>query len=182
MARPHDKESSAARVASVVTRNANVGFTLLVVALLGVGVSMGYALAGHEKLIPYKLLNIAGIVYGLIGVLVLSEMVAKSDAMKAFMVHWVAGVLLWAHTVIPIGALIGAGLGHALPSAAITAKFFMSFLGYSIVVLGVVEAVVFFPRLRRFQGLASRTQAFGLILLITGLVAQLIAALQDFNG
>jgi hypothetical protein len=126
-------------------------------------------------------LNIAAIIYGLIGVLVLSGMVAKSDAMKAFMVHWVAGVLIWAHAVTPIGALIGASIGHTLPSAAITVKFFMSFLCYSVVVLGVVESVVFFPRLRRFQALTSRTQAFGLILLITGLVVQLNAALQNFN-
>lgn len=97
------------------------------------------------------------------------------------MVHWVVGVLIWAHTVTPIGALIGASIGHTLPSAAITVKFFMSFLCYSVVVLGVVESVVFFPRLRRFQALTSRAQAFGLILLITGLVVQLNAALQNFN-
>ncbi|MGT2457795.1 hypothetical protein ACU4GI_33375 [Cupriavidus basilensis] len=165
-----------------LTGSANLRFAMVVLTLLGVGASMGYALAGHERLMPYKLLNIAGIIYGLVGVLVLSEMVAKSDSLKKFMVHWVAGVLIWAHTVIPIGALIGAGVGHALPSAAITAKFFVSFFAYSIFVLGVVDSVVFFPRMKRFQALASRTQAFGLILLITGLVVQLIAALQDFNG
>ncbi|CAN7780834.1 hypothetical protein LJR296_007990 [Cupriavidus necator] len=164
--------------------SANLRFAVFILTLLGVGASMGYALAGHQRLIPYKLLNIAGIIYGLVGVLVLSEMVAKSDPLKKFMVHWVAGGLIWAHTVIPIGALIGAGVGHALslPSAAITAKFFVSFFFYSIFVLGVVDSVVFFPRMKRFQGPASRTQAFGLILLITGLVVQLLAALQDFNG
>jgi|OM-RGC.v1.026679459 hypothetical protein len=108
-------------------------------------------------------LNIAGIIYGLIGVLVLLEMVAKSVAMKAFLVHWAAAVLVWAHTVTPIVALIGASIGPTLPSAAITVKFFMSFLCHSVVVPGVAESVVFFPRSRRFQALTSRTLAFGLI-------------------
>lgn len=87
-----------------LTRSANLRFAMVVVALLGVGATMGYGLAGHERLMPYKLLNIAGIIYGLIGVLVLSEMVAKSDSLKKFMVHWVAGVLIW-HWLLVVTAM-----------------------------------------------------------------------------
>ena len=121
-----------------------------------------------------------GLVDGLVGVVVLSEMVTSRDSLKKFMVDWVAGVLIWAHSVIPIGALIGAGIGYDLPSSGLTARFFLSFLCYSLIVLGIVDAVVFFPRMKCLRPLESRTQAFGLILIVSGLSAQLVAAIQDF--
>jgi len=153
-----------------------------IAALLLAGTFLGYVLAGYEKLVPYKLLNIIGIVYGLLGIVVLAEFVTKSEVMKAFMVHWVAGILLWAHTIIPLGILVGTGVGHSLPSAGITAKFFVSFFVYSLLVLGFLESAVLNPKFKKFQVLATRTQVFGLILLLSGIVAQLIAALQDFNA
>lgn len=160
----------------------NIVFGGLVTALLLLGAWLGYILAGYEKLATYKLLNIIGIVYGLLGIVVLAEFVTKNEPIKAFMVNWVAGVLLWAHTIIPLGALAGAGIGHSLPSAAVTAKFFVSFFCYSLLVLAILEAVVFNPKFKRLQGLATRSQSFGLILLLSGVVVQLIAALQDFNS
>ena len=163
-------------------RTGNLVFGVFVVALLAAGACLGYVLAGYEKLVPYKLLNIIGITYDLLGIVVLAEFVTKSEPLKAFMVHWVAGLLLWAHSVIPLGVLIGAGIGHALPSAAITAKFFLSFLVYSLAVLALLELAVFNPKASRLQPLAMRTQVFGLILLFSGVIAQLVAALQDFNA
>ena len=142
---------------------------------------LGYTLAGHQNLISYKLLNITGIVYGLLGIVVLSEFVAKSDVLKSFLIHWVAGLLLWAHSIIPLGALVGAVIAHASPSASIVAKFFASFFAYSLLILGVLDFAVFNPKFKPLMAHATRTQVFGLILLLSGLVVQLIAALQDFN-
>jgi hypothetical protein len=147
-----------------------------------IGGCLGYALAGHQKLVSYKLLNITGILYGILGIVVLAEFVAKSDALKNFMVYWVAGVLLWAHSVIPLGALVGAAIAHASPSAAVVEKFFAAFFSYSLLILGFLDFTVVNPKLKLFTVLGTRTQVFGLILLLSGLVAQLIAALQDFNG
>lgn len=163
-------------------RTDNIVFGVFVATLLALGAWLGYVLAGYDKLVPYKLLNIIGIMYSLFGIVVLAEFVTKSEPLKAFMVHWVAGLLLWAHSVVPLGVLMGTGIGHALPSAALTAKFFVSFFAYSMVVLAVLESAVFNPKFKQFQVLATRTQAFGLILLISGVVAQLVAALQDFNA
>jgi hypothetical protein len=163
-------------------RAPNLVFGVFVAGLLVLGAWLGYALAAYERLVPYKLLNIIGIVYGLLGIVVLAEFVMKSEPLKEFMVHWVAGLLLWAHTIVPFGVVIGAGVGHTLPSAGVTAKFFVSFFVYSLGVLALLESAVFNPRAARPQPLATRTHAFGLILLLSGVVAQLVAALQDFNG
>jgi len=149
-------------------------------ALFLAGVAIGYVLAGHERLAPFKLLNIIGISYGLLGLIVLSELIARVETLQRFIVYWVAGVLLWAHSLVPLGAVIGAAVGWALPSSAVVAKFFGTFLVYSLLVLASLDAFVTYPQDKRLQAFALRTQVFGLILLITGAVAQLIAAIQDF--
>lgn len=100
------------------------------------------------------------------------------------MVRWVAAAIAWAHSIIPMGALAGTALGYQLPSAAITAKLFVALFAYSTLPLLFVEMAVLNPKLKAFaaQSLATRNQIFGLTLLITGILAQLITALLDFNG
>lgn len=167
-----------------LARSPNLWFSALLVILLVFGGWLGHALAGRAELAIYKLLNILGIIYGLLGIVVLSEFVVRSDPLKSFMVQWVATAVAWAHSIIPIGALVGVGMGYQLSSAGITAKFFLGLLAYSIPPLLFVEMAVFNPRLKVFaaQPIAVRNQIFGLALLISGMIVQLIAALQDFNG
>lgn len=115
------------------------------------GAWIGHALAGRTRLPTYKLLNTCGTTYGLIGLLVLSEAVAKSASLKTFVVRRVAGVLQWGHTVIPLGALAGAGIGYALPSSGGTARIFPSFFVYWPGVLALLDATVFYPRWLAFD-------------------------------
>jgi hypothetical protein len=51
---------------------------------------------------------------------------------------------------------------------------------YSLLVLIALDAVVANPRFKRFQVLSTRTQNFGLILLLSGAALQLVVAVQDF--
>lgn len=66
----------------------------------------GFALSCLPKIAPHKLLNIVGILYGLLGVIVLAEIVVKSEALKRVMVTYVAGYALWASMLIPLGMII----------------------------------------------------------------------------
>lgn len=149
------------------------------IVLLSIGAFVGLELASIPKLVPYKLLNLVGIVYGLLGLLVLSELVAPTERIKAFLVHWVAGGVLWASTVIPLGGLIGAAVGHELPSAGSAGKFFGTFLAYSLGVLTLLEVTVVNPEAKWLRFVATRHQFFGLVLLLSSAVAQLAAAFQD---
>jgi hypothetical protein len=162
-------------------RSRNVVFVVFVVLLLGLGIFVGFSLAGYQKLAPYKLLNIVGIVYGLLGLIVLSELVATSERVKFFMVHWVAATVLWASSVVPLGGLIGATIGHSLPSSEVTGKFFGTFFAYSLAVLTLLEIAVVNPKPKRLALLTTRHQLFGLLLLLSGAIAQLVAAVQDLN-
>jgi len=75
------------------------------------GVAIGYVLSGYTHLETFKLLNIIGLFYDLLGIVVLSEIVSNRTVVKVFFVKWVSGSLIWAQTVIPLGALMGIGLG-----------------------------------------------------------------------
>lgn len=160
-------------------RRANPVFVVFIAALGVTGVFLGQALAAHSKLETFKLLNIVGLTYDLLGIVVLAEVVAQSKRLKAFMVKWVAGFLLWAQSVVPFGAFFGAWVANASPSSSVATGFFASFWAYSILILAVIDSTVFFPRLQRLQDLSLRARTFGLLLLLTGVVIQIVAAFKD---
>ncbi len=157
-------------------------FVGILAAIGTLGIAIGYVLSGYTKLETFKLLNIVGLFYDLLGIIVLSEIVAKSAAVKKFFVDWVSGSLIWAQTVIPLGALLGTAFGYSLPSSGEAAKFIVNFFVYSTLILGVMEVTVFAPKLRWFQSLETRSHMFGLILLVTGVFIQIVAAFKDLNS
>lgn len=145
------------------------------------GACVGFALSRLPRIAPYKLLNIAGIVYGLLGVVVLAEMVVKSDALKKIMVTYVAVGALWASTLIPLGMFIGAVVAYVAghPSAAATAGWSLSFVFGSVLPLSVVDATVVSPTRLINIDLHGRHQNLGLALLVGGGTLQLVAAIVD---
>jgi hypothetical protein len=153
---------------------------LFVVASLGVaGYLLGRTLAAHPKLETFKLLNIAGLSYDFLGLMVLTETVAKNEQLKSFVVSWLAGTVLWVQTIVPLGAAFGAGFASNAPSGPIASSFFISFWIYSIFVLAALEASVFYPRVPEMQEPTGRSRRFGVLLLISGVLVQLIAAFKD---
>jgi hypothetical protein len=110
-----------------VRRNKYVFFSGIAV-LLTVGCAIAVSLAHHPKLESFKLLNIAGLSYDFLGLVVLSEMVASSDRWKNFVVRWVAGLILWGQTVVPLGAAMGAWISGSTSSAH-TVNFFPGVFG-----------------------------------------------------
>lgn len=142
---------------------------------------VGFALSRLQTVTPNKLLNIAGIIYGMLGVVVLAEFVVKNDVLKRIMVSYVAGTILWASTLVPLGMLLGSGLAFTLglPSAAGTAKWAIAFVIYSMLPLSAIDATVVSPtRLIRID-LHGKHQILGLALVLGGGMLQLIAAILD---
>jgi hypothetical protein len=81
--------------------------------------------------------------------------------------------------VVPLGAAAGAWLAAEATSGAKAASFFVALFVYSMLPLAVLDATVFYPRLPSLQGYAQRVRRFGLFLLVSGVVVQLVAAFQD---
>jgi len=77
----------------------NRWFAAFIAGIVGLGVAAGYRLGSLPRLETYKLLNVAGLFYDLLAVLVLSEIVASSAGWKKISVEKIAPGVLWFHTV-----------------------------------------------------------------------------------
>jgi len=83
-------------------------FSVFFAALLAAGAWLGYWLSSFPKLDTVKLLAVLGISYQLLGIVVLSETISTSERLKKFVVNWLSGILIWAHTIVPLGIWITA--------------------------------------------------------------------------
>lgn len=162
----------------------NRSFNFLLVLLAAIGGGLAFCLSSIPKLEMFKILNIVGIVYGLVGVMVLSEFVIQNEKWRLFVVEKLSGVLIWAHGAIPLGAS-ATTLGlfvfarDQFPSALPVGASFVGFMFYSLVPTFFIEDLVFVPKNPRHKDPVLRTRIFGLFLVVTGMVVQLIAAVQD---
>jgi hypothetical protein len=158
----------------------NRAFGVFISAVLASGAVVGFELSKFSRLETYKLLNIAGILYTLLAVIVLTEVAASSSAWKRIAVAWIAPAVLWVHTAFPLGLFFG-GLvgGYSLRggSGVILSKFAIGFFFYSILPLSVLNDTVVFPQFAALRTLESRWRWLGLFLLLTGIVLQLLAAI-----
>jgi hypothetical protein len=148
------------------------------------GVAISYFVSGVHKLETYKLLNIAGILYGLLAVLILSELVVENARWSLFVAETISDLSIKAHMAFPLGAAMMAGLLTILapnshPSSVSVLTASMIFLVFALPEAFLVEDFVWAPKLNISKKPKVRSRRFGLILGVTGMIVQLIAAVQD---
>jgi len=164
---------------SVRLRRNGVWIFLSAVVLLGL--AAGYRLSGLRALETYKLLNVAGLSYDLLGVLVLSELLASTPTWKSLCVKYLAPGVVWFHILFPGAAFISSLIAIFLrrPSSGTAAQFFLSFTVYSLWPASICGETVVSPRLPFVKrDVETRWRSFGLILLLTGVGLQLIVAIE----
>jgi len=156
-------------------------FWVLVSVVLLLGIAAGYRLSALPRLETYKLLNVAGLSYSFLGVLILSELLAANAKWKNICVNFLAPGVLWFHFLFPLGALFGAVVPAQMthkPSSAVAEHFLLAFNAYSMIPLSIFNEVVVLPKLPFLKrDVDTRWRWFGLFLLLSGVLAQLIAAL-----
>jgi hypothetical protein len=123
----------------------NRRFVVFIAGIVGLGITPGCRLASLPRLETYKLLNVAGLFYDLLAVLVLSEIVASSARWKRISVEKIAPGVLWFHTVFPLGVSLGgllaAVLLHSSAWAAVS-RLASTFWAYSLLPLSVLDTTV----------------------------------------
>lgn len=159
----------------------NRAFYVFISIILILGIVTGYELSKVPKLETFKLVNIAGLLYTMLAVILLSEMAASSPRWKKIAVAWVAPGVLWLHTIVPLGVFFGGFVARILlhaNSGSQVSKFGVCFFAYSIWPLTALNDLVVFPRFAALKALESRWRWLGLFLLLTGVALQLIAAVM----
>jgi hypothetical protein len=66
-----------------------------------IGIMTAIPLNAIHNVQKYKLLNVAGIIYGLLGVLVLSKFVANIEGLRHFIVDQVSAILMRLQMLLP---------------------------------------------------------------------------------
>ncbi len=157
----------------------NRKFAIFVSAIAVLGLVTGYRLSALPHLQTYKLLNIVGLCYDLLAVIVLSEIAASSPKWKAFAVAKIAPAVLWLNLIFPIGVFVSAFIATILhrPSATTVSTFALAFSAYAMPPVIILGELVVDPRFAILKGLQSRWRWFGLLLLLTGVGLQLMAAI-----
>jgi hypothetical protein len=163
----------------------NRAFVVFISLVLALGLATGYHLSTLPKLETYKLLNVAGLFYDFLGVVVLSEIAVSSGRWKKISVDRIAPAVLWLHMVFPLGVFVGGLFGTVVvqsSSGRAVSQFAVVFWAYSMIPLAVLNETVVFPQFALLRGLESRWRWFGLFLLLTGVGLQLTAALVGLTA
>jgi hypothetical protein len=111
----------------------NHRYAVFLAVIVGLGVATEYWLATLPKLESYQLLNVAGLLYTFLAVVVLSEIATSSVRWKKISVETIAPVVLWLHTVFPLSVSLGGVLTVARHSSswAVPRFAFMSLLSFT---------------------------------------------------
>jgi hypothetical protein len=152
-------------------------------AMFVLGFVGGYRMSGLPGLDTHKLLNLAGLLYAFLGVLVLSEVLA-TERWKSLSVKWLAPTILWLPSVIPLGAFFSGFAGETMkrPSSATVGTFSLAFLGYSMIPVSLFNEIVVFPQLQLIKrDVETRWRWLGFFLVLSGVGVQLIAAVIDLR-
>jgi hypothetical protein len=163
----------------------NRTFAVFVTLVVGLGLVIGFRLSTMPKFQPYKLVNIAGLLYDFLGVVVLSEMITSNPKWKKLSVDLTAPLILWLQSLVPFGVMVGglvAAVAKHSSSGGGVSRFAFSFFGYSLIPLTVLEATVVFPRFAALKNLESRWRWFALYLLLSGVGMQVIAAFMNLTA
>jgi len=163
----------------------NRRFLVFLALVLFLGAYTGYHLSSLPKIEPYKLLNIVGLFYDLLGVVVLSDLLASAPKWKRISLDWIAPGILWFHSMFPFGVLPGAGLAHLLkhaPSSGAVAGFAFGFAVYSMIPLSIFDMTVSFPTISFFKDAEYRWRMFAFFLVLSGVGLQLLAAIKGFQA
>jgi hypothetical protein len=151
-------------------------FSIFVVALIGIGLFLGYSLSNRPSFSVSGILNVIGILYNLTAVMVLYETFAQDSRLQKLAVGFFAPLVLWVNTLIPLGMALSWFLTRGTLHGGAVASFGLSFFVYSIVPLSFLDAAVVFPRMRNWKPIDFRYRRLGLFLLLSGLGIQPISA------
>jgi len=160
----------------------NFWFSILIFGLISLGTLFGFALSAVNDLEIFKVLNVIGLFYDIVGLIILSEVLSQSEKFQKFIADIFSGLFMWAHMAVPIGIFLSGFILNYIseyPSAKITSGIGVGILFWMFIPSLVVEDIVFKAKTKRFQTPKERSRFLGGFLLLSGLLIQFIAAIKD---
>jgi len=162
---------------------ANIRVNLSFILALVLGFFIGWEIAFFKEFKFYKLVNITGLFYDLIAVILLSYTFFLKDNIKSKIAHNIALVFIIFSGMLPVAITGGMYLANFFGGAHI--ESLKSFI-YTFVVISIIPATKIFsspvlePVGRNVYQPTFRLQILGGVLLFMGFAFQIVAAFADF--
>ena len=173
-----------------------ISWLVVLVSILS-GVVSGLYLSKLENLEIFKLLNVTGLLYDILGVVILSRIILTNEKWQKFITYkfsrWFVYVQLQAVTGLTffpfiILALSDTQLGEffnldfnigEFPSYKVVTKFAVNLIIPATLLLFFIEDTVYRGVVKTLPTLEVRSRFLGYVLIILGFILQFIAAFQD---
>src|SRR5574340_1028500 len=148
------------------------------------GVFAGKYLCQRAAISALRLSNLVGIGADLVGVLVLSHLIATSDKVKSFVLVWLSFISAWGLLIIPLGLFSACviGLFAGWPSTTAVGAFAAGMLFLAAPMIAVFEDVAMLPYQTRFPTIDAKVSALGGLYILGGLVIQFFVAWYELVG
>ena len=148
------------------------------------GAGLAYRLAQLPHLAAFKLLNVAGILYDLLGVLILTYVVVSSNAFRSFIAGW-GSVLALGLTSWTVLGLFGGALVLSIFGSTNLAELWALATPMLVFALAsgiFIEDFALVPIFPKFKSVDARVAALGGYFLVAGLLLQFYAAILDLGS
>ena len=146
-----------------------------------IGLSLFLSLASLPKAELFKLFNAFGLALDIIGVLLLSKIVAKSTQKHSKLLDYFYAFLNVAIFCIPFGMVFGSLtlFWLNLPSATVIFGFAVTIIGCISTPLFIIDYAGEIFKSKFYESVSSRIIFMGWYLVVAGLVMQMIGAILD---
>ena len=147
------------------------------------GVFLALKLALYGAFDVFKIFNIIGLIFDIVGVVILTYFIAANERIKKIITFWFASIAVGFLGFMPLGLFIGALYASAVLHINEIDRLFEYYLPitlYSLFSFYFIEATVLSPKSKYFESQEIRVKACGGYFIISGLLIQLYAAVLDF--
>lgn len=148
-----------------------------------IGMFIGLKLALHGTFEVFKLFNIVGLIFDLIGVVILTYLITSNELIKEIITSWFAFIAAGFLGFMPMGLFLGAAYASSFLGINEIDRLFEYYLPimlYSLASFYFIEETVLSPTSNYFKSQDVRVKACGGFFIISGLLIQLYAAVLDF--
>ncbi|NOF46594.1 hypothetical protein [Vibrio cholerae] len=153
---------------------------LIMVLCAMIGGFLGYQYGQNEQLKFYKLLNLFGLIYDFVAVLLLSYVVLIKDKIQYAVAHYMSLLFIWFSVLFPASFHVS----YTLTSISSELDWHMYIFIYISIIpmLYVYSSPVLEPKSNKTYEPSRRVKILGTILLLVGFLFQITAAIVDIRS
>ena len=156
----------------------------IAVAQVSLGISLTFIIGGLPEIEIFKLVNIAGLLFDIFGVLILADFIFERSERFSYVFDFIFAFSMMALMLIPMGIILGQiiGIFFDLPSTKSVTSFAAGMMLYVGIPLYAMDSLGDAFNLGFYKRIKFRTKFLGWYFIISGFILQFMAAIIDLTN